>query len=75
MEASDIPRLKLRRARDRHTHMGSCTHTSTLALKGCQLSLTYSSDTILFRFFLNWYLVEHGGGGVTGLANSSGVYR
>src|SRR4029434_1253014 len=50
------PRLMLRSARDTHTHMGSCTHTRTLALNGWQLSLTYSSDTIRFRFLLNWYL-------------------
>lgn len=47
------PRLRLRKARDIHTHIGSCTHTSTLALNGWQLSLMYSSDTIRFRFLLN----------------------
>lgn len=50
------PTLMFRRARETNTHMGTCTHTSTLALNGWQLSLTYSSDTIRRRFFLKWYL-------------------
>lgn len=46
------PTLQLRKARDTKTHIGICTHTSKVALKGWQLSRMYSSVIILRRFLL-----------------------
>lgn len=52
------PTLQLRKARDTQIHIGICTHTSKVALKGWQLSRMYSSVIILRRFFLKWNLLE-----------------
>lgn len=52
------PTLQLRKARDTQTHIGTCTHTSKVALKGWQLSRMYRSVIILRRFFLKWNLLQ-----------------